>query len=470
MSWQHRIKQFISAIMAAILLTGCSADASQSSGPLTPDQVFSGGTPDIDIEGYERPSSMLMMSSQQLVTNMRIGWNLGHSLECCFSNVAGDTIPDVTPKDWQKIDETFWGNPAISEKLFWSLTDSGINAVRLPITWREHIDEAGNIEEDWLNRVQQVVDYAYNCGMYVIVTVYHDGANDNDAWIRNAVKDYNGTLSRYANLWSQISERFRAYNERLLFESMNEVEFIGSGKDRAYEILNNFNQKFVDTVRNNGGNNIYRHLIVAGYGANITDTCDERFKMPNDIAGRTILSVHYYTPKSFCLAPIQNYWGNKSEQNWMKTQIESLRTTFVDNGIPVLITEFGAKGSDAASRVFFSEMLTKLCRDNYISTFLWDDGSEFDRTSFTWHTPALIRALKRATSGNSYVPEKLEQIGTEESPEPPTFSETAEPFEPSEPAGTYETHESKVTAESAETTIAVPQTYEIPPGTFQSLS
>lgn len=438
-----RILAFI--ICAAFLLTGCSSDTSQTSGPLTPDQVFSGGTPDIDIEGYERPSSMLMMSSQQLVTNIRIGWNLGHSLECCFSNVAGDTIPDVAPKDWQTIDETFWGNPAVSEKLFWSLTDSGINAVRLPITWREHIDEAGNIEDEWLNRVQQVVDYAYNCGMYVILTVYHDGANDNDAWIRNAIRDYSGTLSRYTNLWSQIAERFRGYNERLLFESMNEVEFLGAGEDRAYEILNNFNQRFVSTVRSNGGNNIYRHLVIAGYGADITDTCDERFRMPSDPGDRTILSVHYYTPKTFCLASIQNYWGNNSEQNWMKSQIESLRTNFVDNGIPVLITEFGAKGSDAASRVFFSEMLTKLCRDNYISTFLWDDGSEFDRTSFTWRTPALIKALKRATSGNTYVPKKLKNLDTEE---------TATP----------------TTEEITETAEAAPETSDIPSGTFQSLS
>ena len=218
------MKKIAALLLAVLMLTGCSAESSKTSEPLTPDKVFSGGTPDIDIEGYQRPSSMLSMSAQQIVMNMRIGWNLGYSLESCFSNVIGDYIPDVTPNDWQTIDETFWGNPAVSEKLFWRLTDSGINAVRLPITWREHIDESGNIDEDWLNRVQQVVDYAYNCGMYVIITVYHDGANDNDAWIRNAVKDYRSTLSRYTNLWSQIADKFRTYNERLLFESMNEVE------------------------------------------------------------------------------------------------------------------------------------------------------------------------------------------------------------------------------------------------------
>lgn len=461
------MKKLAAVLLAALMLTGCSADTPQSSGPLTPDQVFSGGTPNIDIEGYQRPSSMLNLSSQQIVMNMRIGWNLGYSLESCFSNVVGDYIPDVVPGDWQTIDETFWGNPAISEKLFWQLTDSGVNAVRLPITWREHIDEAGNIDEDWLNRVQQVVDYAYNCGMYVIITVYHDGANDNDAWIRSAVNDFRGTLSRYTNLWSQIAERFRSYNERLLFESMNEVEFLGAGKDRAYEILNSFNQSFLDTVRTNGGNNIYRHLLIAGYNASITDTCDKRFQMPDDPANHSILSVHYYTPKTFCRASIQNYWGNKSDQDWMEHQISSLRTNFIDNGIPVIITEYGAKGSDTASRVFFCEKLTKLCRDNFMSTFLWDDGSEFDRTAFTWQTPELIQALKRATSGNSYVPKKLDSIDKQSEEAPAAISETTEAAVSTE---TAEASGTEPPQDSPEQTDPTDEAVEVTAETFQSLS
>ena len=118
------MKKIAALLLAVLMLTGCSAESSKTSEPLTPDKVFSGGTPDIDIEGYQRPSSMLSMSAQQIVMNMRIGWNLGYSLESCFSNVIGDYIPDVTPNDWQTIDETFWGNPAVSEKLFWRLTDS----------------------------------------------------------------------------------------------------------------------------------------------------------------------------------------------------------------------------------------------------------------------------------------------------------------------------------------------------------
>ena len=197
--------------------------------------------------------------------------------------------------------------------------------------------------------------------------------------------------------------------------------------------------------------------MIAGYAADITKTCDPRFKMPDDIDNHCILSVHYYTPKTFCRASIQNYWGNKSEQKWMEHQINDLRTTFIDNGIPVIITEYGAKGSDEASRVFFCEMLTKLCRDNYISTFLWDDGSEFDRTSFTWHTPELINALKRATSGNSYVPEKPENIDEQTREAKPTSETSEHDNEPAEP-------------ESTEEHTTTEETADIPPETFQSLT
>lgn len=374
---------------------------------MTPDDLFSGGTP--DIEGYENPSSMIDISSQKLVSNIRVGWNLGYSLEACISDLDGNTLPDATPPTGKVPDETLWGNPPASEQLFKALVDNGVNAVRLPITWRGHVDRDFNIDEDWLNRVKQVVDYAINCGMYVIITVYHDGASDTDygAWIREAPLEYDTTIKHYTHLWEQIADKFRTYNDRLLYESMNEVEFYGTHADEAYDLLNKLNQSFVDTVRSTGGNNLRRHLVIAGYNADISDSCDARFTMPYDPTEKCILSVHYYTPIAFCRQSIRNYWGIPSEQRWMEHQIELLRETFTDNGIPVMITEYGAKGGDTASRVFFCEKLMKLCRDSNIAAFLWDDGSEFDRTTYKWHTPELIEALKRASGSENYTPEKM---------------------------------------------------------------
>lgn len=399
------MKRVLPALIALfVLLTGCSGNTSQPSGGISPDQVFSGGS--VSIDGYDRPSNMIDISSQQLVTNIRIGWNVGNALDSCTADLDGDRAAD---RPGQTEDETSWGNPMLTEQYFKTLADNGINAVRLPITWRGHIDADGNIEETWLNRVKQVVDYAYDNGMYVIITMYHDGAADADfgAWIRNARYDRDEVLARYSRIWSQIAEKFITYNERLLYESMNRVEFPELDSDKAYELFNAVNQEFVNTVRRTGGNNLYRHLVIAGYGADILETCDGRFKMPEDMRGKCILSVQYYIPRTFCVDGVIDHWGSAVEENWMDSRVELLRTRFVDNGIPVIISEYGAPSlSDETSRIYFCERLTKQCRDNYISTFLWDDGSVLDRKEYVWREPKLLAALRRATSGNAYVPKK----------------------------------------------------------------
>lgn len=397
-----RKRGLLTLLCCSMLLCSCSGGSTDSS-PLTPDQIFSGGSKNNDT------AVMMDISSQRLVSNIRIGWNLGNTLECCISDLDGNGITDVMPVDGDAVSETLWGNPMATEKLFKALVDSGVNAVRLPVTWRDHIDRTGKIEESWLNRVTQVAEYAYDCGMYVILTMYHDGAADTDhgAWIRTAATDFEAAAAQYESLWRQISEHFSQYNERILFESMNEVGFGTLPRNEAMTTLNRLNQIFVDTVRSTGGNNPERHLIIAGYMADIEQTCTENFAMPDDPAERCIVSVHYYYPKTFCQLGIVNQWGSEAEQNWMEENIALLESTFVDNGIPVIITEYGTSGSDLPSRIFFCEKLTKLCRDAGIATFLWDGGEWLDRTSYSWSSSELIRALTRASSGIDYTPEKI---------------------------------------------------------------
>lgn len=386
------MKKLAMLLAAVMLLTGCSASEKSSSGTLTPDQVFSGGTPD----SQTPPSAMVELTSQQLVSNIRIGWNLGLALENY-----------LTPEDTADANsaETLRGNPPATAKLFEELMDSGVNAVRLPITWQDHISEDGTIDEGWLNRVTQVANYAYDSGMYVILTMYHDG--DEGSWLRGAEQDKDGTLKRYAAVWSQLAEKFGGYNERILFESMNEVDFSGLSDEESYALLNEINQLFVDTIRNSGGNNPWRHLLIAGYNADIICSIDERFIMPEDPGERCILSVHYYIPVTFCVEGIQDNWGSNTDQIWMESMINQLSANFTEKGIPAMITEYGTSGKDVPSRVFFCEKLTRLCHDKGIAAFLWDDGSEFDRKEFTWATPGLIEGLRRASGNTEYNPEKI---------------------------------------------------------------
>lgn len=351
---------------------------------------------------------MRNITSQQLVEDMTFGWNLGNTLDVCQADRDGDGKINEHVEAGEKVDETLWGNPKATKELFTSLKKNGVNAVRIPVTWRDHMDSNGNIDREWMDRVQQVVDYAYSQGMYVIINVHHDGGGDPKfgAWIiEESQKDYNTFLKKYKNVWNQIAERFKNYSDYLIFESMNEVGFdtlYNKNKADAYNLINKINQDFVDIIRATGGNNAKRHLLIAGYYTDIERTCDSLYKMPDDKAGRCILSVHYYTPWDFCTCDIKHTWGTKSEVRQMETLIGKMKKNFVDKGIPVIIGEYAASGSDLSSCIFFIEKLNKLCSDYGIATFIWDSGRQVNRKTYKWRTPQYLEALKRATSGKDY--------------------------------------------------------------------
>lgn len=351
---------------------------------------------------------MRNITSQQLVEDMTFGWNLGNTLDVCQADRDGDGKINEHVEAGEKVDETLWGNPKATKELFTSLKKNGVNAVRIPVTWRDHMDSNGNIDREWMDRVQQVVDYAYSQGMYVIINVHHDGGGDPKfgAWIiEESQKDYNTFLKKYKNVWKQIAERFKNYSDYLIFESMNEVGFdtlYNKNKADAYNLINKINQDFVDIIRATGGNNAKRHLLIAGYYTDIERTCDSLYKMPDDKAGRCILSVHYYTPWDFCTCDRKHTWGTNSEVWQMETLIGKMKKNFVDKGIPVIIGEYAASGSDLSSCIFFIEKLNKLCSDYGIATFIWDSGSQVNRKKYKWRTPQYLEALKRATSGKDY--------------------------------------------------------------------
>lgn len=351
---------------------------------------------------------MRNITSQQLVEDMTFGWNLGNTLDVCQADRDGDGKINEHVEAGEKVDETLWGNPKATKELFTSLKKNGVNAVRIPVTWRDHMDSNGNIDREWMDRVQQVVDYAYSQGMYVIINVHHDGGGDPKfgAWIiEESQKDYNTFLKKYKNVWKQIAERFKNYSDYLIFESMNEVGFdtlYNKNKADAYNLINKINQDFVDIIRATGGNNAKRHLLIAGYYTDIERTCDSLYKMPDDKAGRCILSVHYYTPWDFCTCDRKHTWGTNSEVWQMETLIGKMKKNFVDKGIPVIIGEYAASGSDLSSCIFFIEKLNKLCSDYGIATFIWDSGRQVNRKTYKWRTPQYLEALKRATSGKDY--------------------------------------------------------------------
>lgn len=336
-------------------------------------------------ENETKYGEMRELTTQDIVLDMGIGINLGNTMEA----TGGTGITSVYGY------ETLWGSPMITPNIIAGYKKAGFDSMRIPVAWSNLMSEDYTISEDLMNRVQAIVNCVLENEMYAIVNIHWDGG-----WWENFPTDYDECMKKYTRIWEQISERFRDYGDMLILESLNEEGCFDSvwnryggstaRKQEAFDILNDINQKFVDIVRGSGGNNAKRHLLIAGYATDVELTCDPCFRMPNDTAGRCAVSVHYYTPSTFCILSADADWG-KADPDWgtdadvalLERNMDKLKTTFVDKGVPVIIGEYGvAKGNKTEEMVRL--YITTVAREAYergMCPMLWDTtGSHYNRT------------------------------------------------------------------------------------------
>ena len=317
--------------------------------------------------------------------SLGLGWNLGNQLDAHNSGVAN---------------ETAWGNQKTTQALFDKLAAAGITTVRIPVTWMGHIGDAPGyeIEKAWMDRVAEVVGYAENAGLNAIVNIHHDGA-DSEYWlsIKDAAQDETKNTAIKTELkavWTQIAERFKDKGNFLAFESMNEIHDGGWGwgdnrndGGKQYSILNDWNQVFVDAVRAVGGGNSNRFLGVPGYCTNVALTVSN-FKLQTDkVQNRLMVSVHFYDPNEYTLDAKYSEWGHTGaadkKANWgdednVKDVFNSLKTTYIDKGIPVYIGEMGcvSRTTDRAEsfRKYYLEYICKAAKEYGLAPVYWDNG------------------------------------------------------------------------------------------------
>ena len=341
-------------------------------------------------------------SAASAVKNMKLGWNLGNTLDAPNTWTA-----NPTPADF----ETAWGQPVTTQALMTFLKKEGFNAVRVPVTWWQHLDGDNNINEDWMNRVQEVVDYVINAGMYCILNVHHDtGAGDTE-WLKADIDTYEANNAKFVKIWQQIAARFATYDQHLLFEGYNEMldknnAWSAPKNNSSYTALNQFAQSFVNTVRATGGNNATRNLIVNTYSAAHGQATLDNFTVPTDnVSGHIIAQVHSYDP--------WDWFASGSWTTSCSTEIANMFTRlnnkFVSQGIPVIIGEYGTHGSGSnsvsknssssqiqAAADQAADMVAKAKALN-IATFYWMsiiDGT--DRTVPQWSLPTVVSAMKSA--------------------------------------------------------------------------
>jgi endoglucanase len=300
-----------------------------------------------------------LSSAMGFFNSMGLGINLGNTFEATGRNQTSNM---KNTESWipSSIDahETAWGSPKITASIIQGYKAAGFDSLRIPVAWSNLMDlTTYTIHPDLLNRVQEVVDWTLEAGMYAVVNLHWDGG-----WINNFPDNYDECMKRYTRIWEQVAERFMDYDERLLFESQNEELGFDSlwnkwggtgaanmsGKNKAYAIVNDINQNFVDTIRASGGKNTDRFLVIAGYHTNIDNTCDPLYKMPDDPANRMAVKVHYYDPFGFThleknepWAQASWTWGTRTDHADLNRELDKMVKNFISKGIPVVIGEYG---------------------------------------------------------------------------------------------------------------------------------
>ena len=343
-------------------------------------------------------------NSLEIVRDMGIGYNLANTFD------SYDLLKEInTPEEQIALN----GNTLPTKKMIKKIKKYGFKTIRFPVTWILFIDDYGNVNSDWMLLVKEVVDLIINEELYCILNINNDGNYGN--WLSWGIE----VKDKYINLWTQIANEFKYYNDYLIFESMDETFFYNFETfEFDYDLLLNFNQAFVDVIRNSGENNIERLLIVARAYEELDMTCSSGYKIPIDPFNKLAVSIHYFNPQRFTrdlyfepYSSIDNEgveyyyeptlsWGNLEEYFQIITDFEMMNNTFISKGIPIIITEVGVMTEEKKKLESIREYLYTIFSISSdfdgIMSCLWDTSNKefgymnyYDRENDAWYDEKL---------------------------------------------------------------------------------
>lgn len=347
---------------------------------------------DIPVSETHRNDPMNVTSAADLVAQMTYGWNLGNTMDAAGSTLDAELAWMPTG---QKV--------LTSQEMIDVVRDSGLNVLRIPVSWDGHITgDNYQIDPEWLDRVQEIVNYGIDDGLFVILNTHHE------EWYMPTAEDKEQDIEQIRALWAQIAERFKGYDEHLIFEGLNEPRLRGdpkewTGTSEAREIINEYEKAFVETVRASGGNNADRCLMITGYAASSSKANLQMIDLPED-SDKLIISVHAYLPYSFALDTKGTDQYDSSDTS-ITTFFEDLNDLFISRGIPVIVGEFGSMNKyNTDQRVEWLEDYLAAAAKYDIPCVWWDNcarygsGENFgllNRAEREWYFPELIEVFQK---------------------------------------------------------------------------
>jgi len=314
------------------------------------------------------------------ISLMLVSWSISAQITSQEVNAAmGRGINIGNTMEPEK--EGGWNNGVVQEYYFDDYKAAGFTSIRIPVRWDKHTSGSSpyKIDETWMNRVEQVVNWGLERDLYIVINAHHE------EWIKTGYANKN-LRDRFDSIWSQIAVRFQGKSEKLLFEIINEP----NGLTQAN--VNDLNARALSIIRKT---NPTRTVLYSGYMWSNSDQLMSA-AVPND--PYIIGYFHSYDPWSFA-GEANGTWGTTADISSLKTKFETVGKWSKSKNVPVTINEFGAISGfrDASGKVirigdYNSRMLhyscyTEFALKNGLSFNVWDDGGDFgiyQRKNRTW--------------------------------------------------------------------------------------
>ena len=307
-------------------------------------------------------------SSTEFAQSIGRGWNLGNTFDACekFSEEKAGLET-----------ETMWGNPETTKELFAFVKECGFDSVRIPVTWSQHLSDTDDYTIDplWLDRVNDVVDFALECDLKVILNTHHEDA----FWLITDEENKEVSREILCKVWLQLCDRFAQYGENLIFETMNEPrvanaedEWQGNAESRA--VVNYLNLAALETIRKSGGKNAERFVLIPTYAASGLDENIDALELPED--DRVIVSVHYYykTAHQSEFADNEKQWSTFEKISLYNT-FRRMQKRYVSKGYGVCLSEFGWTDRDNTENLSVNAgYYVSLAEKFGYSLLVWDNG------------------------------------------------------------------------------------------------
>ncbi|MCL6592046.1 MAG: cellulase family glycosylhydrolase [Firmicutes bacterium] len=337
------------------------------------------------------------LTTLQIVKEMKIGWNLGNTMDTGGS-------------------ETSWGNPVTTHAMIDKIKQQGFNTLRIPTTWNNHVGGAPNytIDSAFLNRVEEIANYAFDNNMYVIINAHHE-----NSWVKPTYDNLPAAKAKLAAIWTQVANRFKNYGDYLIFETLNEPRVEGSpeewsgGTAEGRDCVNQLNLAAVNAIRATGGNNSTRFIMCPTYAAAGYQVTIDAFVVPNNDS-RIIVSIHNYSPYEFAMQypGVSNF--TDAHKSSLNSEFDLLYNKFVRNGRGVVIGESGSTNkNNTSARIAHAEYFYNAIISRGMAAIWWDNnqanvGAEnfglFNRSALNWYFPDIANAVIRGAGGTSNTP------------------------------------------------------------------